>query len=185
MDSGFQSLTGFWISWAVFWIPQAKIFAGILHFTNKNFPHSFTWGDSIVRLRALLARILSFNFKILYLTKIMIKRQPRRKEWKRVIPLWNVIWKVFLKSQLRKRSWKKISRSKRISEKGILFFLTGIRVLYHTSFRLSQPFSLKWNWFVQMVIAIIAGRKFTFSEICLLSLNRAGTDRFATRNLKI
>ena len=115
MDSGFQSLTGFWISWAVFWIPQAKIFAGILHFTNKNFPHSFTWGDSIVRLRALLARILSFNFKILYLTKIMIKRQPRRKEWKRVIPLWNLIWKVFLKAQLRKRSWKK----------NITFFLFG------------------------------------------------------------
>ena len=97
MDSGFQSLTGFWISWAVFWIPQAK----------KKFPDSFTWGDSIAKRRALLARILSFNFKILYLTKIMIKRQPRRKEWKRVIPLWNLIWKVFLKAQLRKRSWKK------------------------------------------------------------------------------
>ena len=107
MDSGFQSLTGFWISWAVFWIPQAKLFPGILHFTNKNFPDSFTWGDSIARLRALLARILSFDFKILYLTKIMIKRKPRRKEWKRVIPLWNLIWKVFLKAQLRKRSWKK------------------------------------------------------------------------------
>ena len=37
----------------------------------------------------------------------MIKRQAWRKEWKRVIPLWNVIWKVFLESQLRKRSWKK------------------------------------------------------------------------------
>ena len=37
----------------------------------------------------------------------MIKRQAWRKEGKRVIPLWNVIWKVFLESQLRKRSWKK------------------------------------------------------------------------------
>ena len=67
------------------------MFPGILHFTNKNFPDSFTWGDSIGKLRALLARILSFDFKILYVTKIMIKRKPRRKEGKRVIPLWNVI----------------------------------------------------------------------------------------------
>ena len=124
MDSGFQSLTGFWISWAVFWIPQAKIFPGILHFTNKNFPDSFTWGDSIGKLRALLARILSFDFKILYVTKIMIKRKPRRKEGKRVIPLWNLIWKVFLKAQLRKRSWKK-------NEPFLLFGKKSFRHLYY------------------------------------------------------
>ena len=59
--------------------------------TNKIFPDSFTWGDSIAKLRALLARILSFDFKILYVTKIMIKKKPRRKEGKRVIPLWNLI----------------------------------------------------------------------------------------------
>ena len=108
MDSGFQSLTGFWISWAVFWIPQAKIFPRILHSTNRKIFRILLHGVTLsVRLKASLARILSFDFKILYLNKIMIKRKPRRKEWKRVIPLWNVIWKVFLKAQLRKRSWKK------------------------------------------------------------------------------
>ena len=45
-------------------------------------------------------------------------------------------------------------------------------IWYHAGFRFSQPFSLKWNWFVQMVNAIMAGKKFTFSEICLLFLNR-------------
>ena len=59
-----------------------------------------------VRLRASLARILSFDFKILYLAKIMIKRQQRRKERKRVIPLWNLIWNVFLKGTVEETKLK-------------------------------------------------------------------------------
>ena len=57
-------------------------------------------------------------------------------------------------------------------------------IWYHTGFRLSQPFSLKWNWFVQMVNAIMAGGKFTFCKICLPFLNRELTG-LPTRNLKI
>ena len=79
------------------------MFPGILHFTNKNFPDSFTWGDSIGKLRALLARILSFNFKILYLTKIMIIRNKEEGVKKGNTPM-ECDLKGLERSQLRKRS---------------------------------------------------------------------------------
>ena len=85
---------------------------------------------------------------------------------------------------------RKIPGSKGTSEKVVLFLRTEYskqkfalyfsKVIFDTSFRPSRSFSGKWNWFVQMVNAIL-GRNLTVLNFAY-HLPKPWTDQFALVN---
>ena len=99
---------------------------------------------------------------------------------------------VFVNKTLFRSFWRKSSGSNGTSEKVVLFFRTEyskqkfgfhfFKAIFDSSFRPSRSFSGRWNWFVQVVNAIL-GRNLPVLNFAY-HLPKPRTDRFAHVNGK-